>query len=178
VSQDQAVTIGGETVNVRNFSTQANGQNGVSQGIEFYAQHTFDFGVGYQANLTFNDTNTAAVVLAGREIAESPLVGSAENQANFTLFYENDRFLARASYNRRGEVVNGTHNQLTIYTEPYEQVDLNVAYNITPQLVLSASVLNLTKSELRQHLGDDTKARFWTNGYSGRIAFAGATFKF
>lgn len=177
VSQDQAVTIGGETVNVRNFSTQANGQNGVSQGIEFYAQHTFDFGVGYQANLTFNDTNTAAVVLAGREIAESPLVGSAENQANFTLFYENDRFLARASYNRRGEVVNGTHNQLTIYTEPYEQVDLNVAFNITPQLVLTASVLNLTKSELHQHLGNDTKARFWTNGYSGRIAFAGATFK-
>lgn len=43
-------------------------------------------------------------------------------------------------------------------------MDVNVAYNITPQLVRTASVLNLTKSELRQHLGNDTKVGFWTNG--------------
>ena len=86
--------------------------------------------------------------------------------------------LLGASYNRRSEVMRGMKPGLNVYDDPYEQIDLNVAYNITPQLVLSASVLNLTKSELRQHLGNDTKARFWTNGYSGRIAFAGATFKF
>ncbi|MCH7861507.1 MAG: TonB-dependent receptor, partial [Proteobacteria bacterium] len=131
-----------------------------------------------QANFTYNDTNMAAVMLDGKEIARSPLVGSAKTQLNATVFYESDKFLARASYNRRGELVGGLHNGLSIYSEPYQQVDLNVAYNITKRLILSASVLNLTKEEQRAHLGNDTKARLWTNNYSGRIVYGGVTYKF
>ncbi len=178
VTRDQQVTIGGNTVTVRNFSTSANGRNGVSKGIELYAQHTLDFGLGFQANFTYNDTNMAAVMLDGKEIARSPLVGSAKTQLNATVFYESDKFLARASYNRRGELVGGLHNGLSIYSEPYQQVDLNVAYNINKRLILSASVLNLTKEEQRAHLGNDTKARLWTNNYSGRIVYGGVTYKF
>jgi TonB-dependent receptor len=178
VSRDQQVTIGGETVTVQGFSTSANGRDGVSQGIELYAQHTFDFGLGFQANYTYNDTNLAAVVLDGEEIGKSPLVGSAKNQANFTIFYEKGPLLARASYNRRGEVVSGMHNNNTIYLEPYQQIDLNVAYNFTDRLTLTGSVLNLTKEEQRAHLGNDTKARLWTNNYSGRIMYMGLTYKF
>jgi len=178
LSQDTQVTIGGETVLVQNYSTSANGRDGVSQGVEAYAQHTFDFGLGFQANYTYNDTNQAAVELNGQQIAESPLVGSARNQANFTVFYENDTFLARASYNRRGEVVGGLHNGHTIYSEPYAQLDLNASYNITDALTLTGSVLNVTKEEQRVHLGNDTDARLFTNNYSGRILYLGLTYKF
>ena len=179
VITDVDMVVNGETVTVQNYETRAGGRDGVSQGVELYAQHTLDFGLGFQVNYTYNDTNEAAITLEdGTELGESPLVGSAKNQANFTVFYENDKFLARASYNRRGEVVQGLVNGLNVYEEPYYQVDLNAAYNFTPAFSISASVLNLTKEETRAHLGNDTKDRFYTNGYAGRVAYLGLTYKF
>ncbi|KUO98205.1 hypothetical protein AR274_10045 [Stenotrophomonas maltophilia] len=114
----------------------------------------------------------------GEQIGSSPLVGSAKNQANFTMFYENEKFLARASYNRRGVVVGGLNNGFSSYSEPYDQLDLNAAYNIRGDLALTASVLNVTKSEQRVHLGNDTKARLLSNTYSGRQYYVGLTWKF
>ena len=179
VVQDVTQNIGGESVVVQNYSTSAGGRDAVSQGVEFYAQHTLDFGLGFQFNYTYNDTNEAAITLEdGTEIGKSPLVGSAKNQANFTVFYEVEKLLLRASYNRRGEVVQGLVSGLNLYEEPYQQIDLNAAYNFTPALSLSASILNLTKEETRTHLGNDTKNRFYSNGYAGRVAYLGLTWKF
>lgn len=178
VVRDTPMVINGEAVNVQRYETQANGRDGVSQGVELYGQYTFDFGFGVQANYTYNDTNLASIVLDGQEIGSSPLVGSAKNQANVTVFYENEKFLARASFNRRGQVVGGLNNGLTVYTEPYDQLDLNVAYNLTPDWTLTASVINATKSEQRVHLGSDTKARLISNTYAGRQLYFGATWKF
>src|SRR5690606_20099379 len=145
VITDVDMVINGEAVTVQNYSTSAGGRDAVSQGVELYAQHTLDFGLGFQFNYTYNDTNEAAITLEdGTEIGESPLVGSAKNQANFTVFYETQRFLARASYNRRGEVVNGLVNGLNVYEEPYSQIDLNAAYNFSDAFSVTASVLNLT----------------------------------
>ncbi|WP_434031548.1 TonB-dependent receptor [[Pseudomonas] boreopolis] len=179
VVQNVSMDIGGETVTVQNYSTTAGGRDAVSEGVEFYAQHTLDFGLGFQLNYTYNKTNEAAITLEdGTEIGKSPLVGSARNQANFTVFYETSKWLLRASYNRRGEVVDGLVNGLNVYEEPYEQIDLNAAYNITPDLSLTASVLNLTKEEQRMHLGNDTKDRFYSNSYAGRVMYMGLTYKF
>lgn len=179
VVQDVTQNVGGQTVVVQNYSTTAGGRDAVSQGLELYAQHTLDFGLGFQANYTWNDTNEAAITLEdGTEIGKSPLVGSAKNQANFTVFYEVEKLLLRASWNRRGEVVQGLVSGLNLYEEPYQQIDLNAAYNITPALSLSASVLNLTKEETRTHLGNDTKARFYSNSYAGRVVYLGLNWKF
>jgi TonB-dependent receptor len=178
VVRDVQLVVGGESVLVQDYSTQANGRDAVSQGVELYGQYTFDFGLGLQANYTYNDTNLAAIVLNGENIGSSPLVGSAKNQANFTVFYENEKFLARASYNRRGEVVGGLTGGMTEYTEPYAQLDLNVAYNFTDALTFTASVLNATKEEQRIHLGNDTDARLISSLYSGRQLYFGATYKF
>ncbi|UYB50590.1 TonB-dependent receptor [Xanthomonas sp. AM6] len=178
VVRDQQMNVGGQTVTVQRYETEANGQDGVSQGVELYGQYTLDFGLGFQANYTYNDTNLAAIVLDGQAIGSSPLVGSAKNQANFTVFYENEKFLARASYNRRGEVVGGLNNGLTEYSEPYDQLDLNVAYNVTEALTVTASVLNATESEQRIHLGNDTKARLLSNTYTGRQLYLGMNWKF
>ncbi|MBO1746621.1 MULTISPECIES: TonB-dependent receptor [Stenotrophomonas] len=178
VVRDQQMTVGGQSVTVQKYETQANGRDGVSQGVELYGQYTFDFGLGVQANYTYNDTNLASIVLDGEEIGSSPLVGSAKNQANVTVFYENEKFLARASYNRRGEVVGGLNNGLTTYTKPYDQLDLNVAYNLTPDWTVTASVLNATKSELRSYLGNDSQARLLSNIYAGRQLYFGVNWKF
>ncbi|KAB8195589.1 TonB-dependent receptor [Lysobacter maris] len=176
---DQQLEIDGQTVTVQDFSTMVNGRDAVSQGVELYAQHSFDFGLGFQANYTYNDTNLAAVVLSsGEKIGKSPLLGSVKNQANFTVFYENDKFLARASYNRRGERIGGLIDGFNVYSDPYEQIDLNFGYNILENLTLTASVLNLTKEEERSYLGNDTKDRLYSNNYSGRIYYMGLTYKF
>ncbi len=179
VVTDLSMSVGGETVTVQNYATSAGGRDAVSQGVELYAQHTLDNGLGFQVNYTYNKTNQAAITLAdGTELGKSPLVGSAKNQANLTMFYTTDKLLARVSYNRRGEVVNGLVNGLNVYDEPFSQVDVNVAYNITKQLSLTASVLNLTEEESRSHLGNDTKDRFYSNGYAGRVAYVGLNYKF
>ena len=178
VVRDQQMTVGGQTVTVQKYATEANGRDGVSQGVEVYGQYTFDMGFGVQANYTYNDTNLASIVLDGEEIGASPLVGSAKNQANVTVFYENDKLLARASYNRRGEVVGGLNNGLTTYTKPYDQLDLNVAYNITPDWTVTASVLNATKSELQSYIGNDSQARLLSNIYAGRQLYFGVNWKF
>ena len=179
VVQNVTQDVGGEIVTVQNYQTDASGRNAVSEGVELYGQHTLDMGLGFQFNYTYNKTNEAAVSLGdGTEIGKSPLVGSAKNQTNFTVFYENDALLLRASYNRRGEVVDGLVNGINLYEEPYQQIDLNAAYNFTPALSLTASVLNVTKEETRTYIGNDTKARFNTNSYAGRIAYLGVTYKF
>jgi TonB-dependent receptor len=179
VVRDVTMDVNGQSVTVQHYSTRAGGRNAVSKGVELYAQHTLDSGFGAQFNYTYNKTNQAAITLAdGKQIGTSPLVGSAKYQANVTLFYETQQFLARVSYNKRGEVVDGLVNGLNVYQEPYSQVDLNVAYNITKELSLTASVLNLTREETRSHLGNDTKDRFYSNGYAGRVAYFGLNYKF
>ncbi len=170
--------VAGQQVTVQQYATQANGSKAVSQGIELYAQHTLPFGLGAQVNFTYNDTSVADVSLNGTKVGTSPLVGSAKTQINGSIFYETSKLLLRASYNRRGEVVGGIQSGLNEYSDPYEQIDLNASYNVFDNLQLTASVINLTKSEQRVHLGDDTKARFVSNAYSGRRAYVGLSYKF
>jgi TonB-dependent receptor len=170
--------VDGQAVLVQPYSTVANGSDAVSQGVEVYTQHTLSFGLGVQANFTYNDTSVTDISLDGQVIGSSPLVGSAKTQVNASIFYENSRLLLRASYNRRGEQVEGLSSGLNIYSEPYEQVDLNASVNVTTDVVVTASVINLTESEQRQHLGNDTEARFYSNVYSGRRAYLGLTYSF
>ncbi|WP_348697198.1 TonB-dependent receptor [Duganella fentianensis] len=173
------MTVGGNTVTVQNYSTSAGGRDAVSQGIELYGQHTLDMGLGFQFNYTYNKTNQAAITLPdGKQIGTSPLVGSARNQSNLTVFYGTDQYMVRASYNRRGEVVGGLINGLNVYSDPYSQIDLNASYNFSKQLSLTASVLNLTRQETRSHLGNDTTDRFYGNNYTGRVIYGGLSYKF
>ncbi|MCC2975936.1 TonB-dependent receptor [Sphingomonas sp. PL-96] len=175
---DVQQTVAGEDVTIQQYSTQANGSSAVSQGVEVYAQHTLDFGLGAQVNFTYNDTSVADVSLNGTKVGTSPLVGSAKTQFNASIYYEHGPVLVRGSYNRRGEVVRGLSSGLNVYDDPYEQFDLNGAFDLFENLQITASVINLTKSEQRQHLGNDTKDRFISNVYAGRRFYMGLSFKF
>ncbi|WP_256731479.1 TonB-dependent receptor [Sphingomonas sp. dw_22] len=175
---DATRDVAGEQVVIESYSTVANGSSAVSQGVEVYAQHTLSFGLGAQVNFTYNDTSTADVTLDGQKVGSSPLVGSAKTQFNASVFYENSRMLLRASYNRRGEVVGGLSSGLNTYTAPYEQVDLNASYKLMKGVNLTASIINLTKSEEWQYLGHDTKDRFVGSTYSGRRGYVGVSYNF
>ncbi|WP_299075320.1 TonB-dependent receptor [uncultured Paraglaciecola sp.] len=175
----QDVSLGGDVV-VRNFSTSGNGSNAISKGMELAAQHFFDNGFGIYGNFTRNLTNVADVEVDGTKVGESPLAGSSKYQGNFSVFYENDLFSARISYNQRGPTIGGLNLswEKNYYTDTYEQIDINGSYNITENLTLSASVINLTESDNYTHLGNDTKNRFISNSYSGRRLYAGVNYRF
>ena len=100
---------------VQPYQTSANGTNAVSQGAELYVQHTLSLGLGIQANFTYNSTSMTDVTLGGQKVGNSPLVGSARTQVNASVFYENRFMLLRASYNRRGELVNGIVSGLIFF---------------------------------------------------------------
>jgi len=176
----QSITAGGDDFLVRNYVTSANGTNAESTGIEVSWQHFFENGFGFYANYTHNDTNQADVERDGTKLGESPLIGSSDYQANMSVFYEDDLFSVRASINRKGPTVGSYVSswETNFYTDTYDQVDVNASYNVMENLVLSASVVNLTESESYQHLGNDTKNRFIANRYGGRRFYAGMTYRF
>ncbi|MDF2178607.1 TonB-dependent receptor [Aliiglaciecola sp. CAU 1673] len=165
-------------ITISPYSTVGNGTNAKSKGVEVFAQHAFENGFGLYANYTYNDTNKADVDVDGAQIGSSPLVGSADYQYNLSAYYESDLFSVRASYNKRGETVQGINSGLNVYQDPYDQVDLNASYNITDSLVLTASVINLTRSESTSRLGNDTDARLLNTSYTGRRYYAGLTYNF
>ncbi|MGN6819830.1 MAG: TonB-dependent receptor, partial [Sphingomonas sp.] len=172
-----AADLGG-TVLVQSFSTNGNGTNAVSQGVEVYAQHTFSFGLGFQVNFTYNDTNFANVNFNGQKLGTSPLVGSAKTQVNASVFYESKLFSLRASWNRRGSKYEGLASGLNVVSDPYQQLDLNGSVNITKNLAITASAINVTGETEREHLGTDTSARYYSSAYSGRRFYVGASYKF
>lgn len=165
-------------ITISPYSTVGNGSNAKSQGVELFIQHAFDNGFGINANYTYNKTNQADVNVDGEKFGESPLVGSAKYQYNLSAFYETDDYSIRASYNKRGETVLGINSGLNVYQDPYDQIDVNASYALTERWLLTASVINLTKSESTSRLGNDTDARFLNNSYSGRRYYAGITFNF
>lgn len=172
------VNVGGTQENFLQYSTNANGRSGTSKGIEFYAQHTWDMGFGYIANYTLNKTNETPVSLGDTQVGKSELIGSAKYAANVSLFYEKHGLLLRASDNWTGRTMRGLASGLPVYSQPYHQIDLNGDYEFNKHFMLTASVINLTKSTPHSYLGSDTRARLDFLEYPGRQYYLGVTYKF
>ena len=172
------VNVGGTQENFLQYSTNANGRSGTSKGVELYTQHTFQSGFGYIANYTLNKTNETPVSLGDTQVGKSELIGSAKYAANVSLFYEKNGLLLRATSNWTGRTMQGLAAGLPIYTEPYNQIDLNGDYEFNKHLMVTASIINLTKSLPHQYLGGDTTARLYQLEYAGRQYYVGLTYKF
>jgi TonB-dependent receptor len=172
------VDVGGTQQNFMQYSTNANGRSGTSKGVELYTQHTFAMGFGYIANYTLNKTDETPVSLGDTQVGKSELIGSAKYAANVSLFYEKDGLLLRATNNWTGRTMQGLSSGLPIYTQPYHQLDLNGDYEFNKHLMVTASIINLTRSTPRQYLGGDTTARLYELEYAGRQYYVGLTYKF
>jgi TonB-dependent receptor len=172
------VNVGGTEQNFMQYSTNANGRSGTSKGVELYTQHTFDMGFGYIANYTLNKTDETAVSLGDTQVGKSELIGSAKYAANVSLFYEKHGLLLRATNNWTGRTMQGLASGLPVYTRPYHQIDLNGDYEFNKHLMVTASVINLTRSKPRSYLGGDTTARLNQLEYAGRQYYMGVTYKF
>lgn len=170
--------IAGETVSVEPYSTVANGSEATVDGVEVFGNYNTEMGFGVVANFTMLNSEQTDVSLDGQTLGKSTLPGTAEKTFNASVFYEQDKYSLRVSYNYTSEQVLGLSSGLTLYRDAYDQVDVNASYSVTDYMSLNASVVNLTKSEQYTYLGDDTKDRFVSNVYAGRRFYVGMNLRF
>ena len=99
-------------------------------------------GFGVNANYTVLDSSLTGESIIG--IPTSP-VGLADKAYNVTLFYENDRFQARVSYNYKDKYVEGIgYEMYPIWRAGYGQTDVSVSYNLNDRTQLTLEGINVT----------------------------------
>lgn len=117
-------------------------------GVELIAQlplgalHPALQGFGINANYTMLDSSLAGESDLG---VKTPMPGLADKTYNLTLYYENERFDARVSYNHKSEYVESIgYNLYPIYRDAYGQVDFSLGYRLADNVKLSLKGINLT----------------------------------
>ncbi len=116
----------------------------------FEAQLMYDFGNGFGTlfNYTYTDTTTDDdTFVDGNPI----LSDSSKHSLNASVYYENDRFQTRASYNYRSKYmlreVGAYGNRIH---DDYGVIDLSASYNVTDNVSLDLDVNNLLPENSRQ----------------------------
>ena len=117
-------------------------------GFELVAQlplgafHPLLEGFGVNANYTRLDSSLAGESELG---IQTPMPGLSKNTYNATLYYENERFDARLSYNQKSEYVESIgYNMYPIWRDAYGQFDISIGYRITDNIKVSLKGINLT----------------------------------
>ncbi|WP_245942357.1 TonB-dependent receptor [Sphingomonas gilva] len=182
------------------IQTTVNGTGAELKGIELALQTPFTFLPGFLSNFggivnaTFVDSSaiytqtgpfTNTCVLPGCSLGgasadeyESTLHGLSKEAYNATLYYEDDRFSARASVSYRGPYVDagsGTGNIFEGY-ESITNVDASVRYKLTDWIELSVEGTNLTDAYRVRWVDVDTR-RAYENNHFGRTILFGARLK-
>ncbi|WP_337842099.1 TonB-dependent receptor [Rheinheimera sp.] len=120
-------------------------------GLELIAQLPLDAlspaleGFGINSNYTMLDNTLTGSSTLG---IPTPPEGLADKTYNFTLYYENDSFDARLSYNYKDKYVEYIHlNMYPVYRDAYGQTDLSVSYQLTDNVRVSLKGINITDEE-------------------------------
>ncbi len=163
-----------------------NTEGGDLKGFEVNAQKRLDFlpgwmeNFGIQANYTFVDSKITYITsLNPLTVIDNTLIGLSKNAANFTLYYETDKFSIRGSAAYRqgyltavpasdGNSVAGTNETLNF--------DAQASYQITPQLKASIEGINLTDEFNNQYVDADNRLNVYT--HTGRQVFVGLRYTF
>ena len=117
-------------------------------GIELVAQfpltmlHESLKGFGINANYTQLDNS-----LTGTSDLDipTPPEGLADSTYNATVYYENDVFDARVSYNYKNKYVEYIERDMyPVYRDAYGQTDISVGYKVTDDIKVSLKGINIT----------------------------------
>ena len=122
-------------------------------GMEFAVQHLFgDSGFGTVINYTMVDGDVEYDNYSTE--TQFVLLGLSDT-ANAVLFYEMDGWEVRAAWNWRDKflsaTVDGSGNQNPTYVEAYDQLDVNVRYQVNDQLEVFVEGINVTGEYQRAH---------------------------
>ena len=149
INQSAPEVIDGTTYNI---TRPVNGTDQVNiNGLEIGGQYAFDFlpapfnGFGVLANYTYQkDEGFKGTNLLTGEIL--PFPGLSRKSYNVSLYYENDKFSARASYNWRDQwlITAAGRGSLPEFNEAYGSLDASASYNINDHFTVFLEGVNLT----------------------------------
>lgn len=109
-------------------------------------------GFGINANYTVLDSSLTGTSKLG---IPTPPVGLADNTYNVTLFYENAKFQARASYNFKDKYVEAIgYEMYPIWREGYGQLDMSASYNVTENIQINLEGINVTDEATKGYTMD------------------------
>lgn len=109
-------------------------------------------GFGINANYTILESSLTGESDLG---VPTPPVGLADRTYNITLYYENDRFQARASYNFKDKYVEAIgYEMYPIWRDAYGQTDISVSYNLNDRLQVTAEGINITDEATKGYTMD------------------------
>lgn len=157
----------------------ANGSYKVD-GIELVAQfplsvlHPVLEGFGVNANYTLLDSSLAGESSLG---LQTPMPGLAERSWNATVYYENQRFDARLSWNQKSAYVEGIgYSMYPIWRDAYGQLDMAIGYQLSDRVSLTLKAINLTDAATRAYTLDPAFPSLYE--LSGRRISAGVRVAF
>jgi TonB-dependent receptor len=159
VSEEVDGSPGDGSGNEYTVTIPVNGQDEVTiNGIEAGAQYAFDFlpqpfnGFGALANVTYQKDEgfKGKNVITGEVL---PFPGLSRLSYNYSLYFENERFGARASYNWREKwlISPSGRGALAEFNEDFGSLDASVSYNILPELTVFLEAINLLDDQRIEH---------------------------
>lgn len=140
-----------------------NGQKGKIKGVEVGGQYAFDSanpwlqGFGVAANYTYVD---ASATRAGDSTGPTcGYPGLSRQSYNGSVFFENDKFQARVSYNWRNHfsVDCGGGSTLPRTRAAYGQTDASLRYNLSPSMAIYADAINLGNTKMREYANNESQ---------------------
>jgi len=141
--------------------------DGAEAGVQYAFEKLPGFwkGFGVLANYTYQKDKGFT---QRSTIDNAPLTfpGLSRNSYNASLYYENERFSARASYNWRSKwlIVASGRGGLPEFNQEYGQLDASFGYNINDNVSLFLEGINLTDEELVQENSPARPIQFETFG--------------
>src|SRR5688572_14055579 len=162
------------------LSQPVNTETAKIEGIEVAWQHFFgDSGFGFQANATFVNGDVGYNVRANPTVSQFALEGLSDS-ANAVLMFEKFGLSARVAYNWRDAFLTQTvwqgQSGLPAFVDAYEQIDLNVTYNLNDNIAVGLDVINLTGEG--QIIYARTKQMQWWNAEGDPRYILTARYKF
>jgi TonB-dependent receptor len=162
-----------------NVNTPTNNKEAKIHGFEFGGQYFFgESGFGVLANYTVVRGDIGYDVTSDPNENQFALLGLSDS-ANAVLMFEKFGLSARLAYNWRDEFLQNLNVgqwRNPIFVEAYDQIDLNVGYDITDKLAVSFEAVNLTGEDVRWHGRSDKQ--MWRLEDQGARYALGARYKF
>lgn len=129
-------------------------------GVEFQWQQPLGGGFGWRSNYTY----TQATVPSPDRMQTLKLPGNSRDQINASLYYEDQGYSLRFSYNYRsksyGELVSGSQDE----TNAYAQWDFTAAWRPNDHLSFYAEGVNLTNEVIYYRTANNIPQGLYENG--------------
>ena len=125
-----------------------NAESAKVEGITTAWLHTFDFGLGFQANYT----KVTGSVSNASDVRRSTALPGVSDTANLVGFYETKLLSLRVAYNWRDKFVaqpnyGGVANEPRYY-QPFSQIDARLSVNLPADIALALDVVNVTNKKV------------------------------